>query len=208
MLSGTSRDTNQNVILLQGTVGKVYFGGKGVFGLCRYQSLQMVATTCRLWNKIEFVNHCAADTSSCVEFCMISVQRACSFGCGPRNYFLATFDEIDTSDDVKYCKIESLHLRICLMYDHSGITTFFENTFDIYDDEEALERYRGVAFPEACSGERLLIPSDSEIETHHLEAILQRPTFLIAIWTSDGRAVTPLPWYASFLLLNSFATSD
>ena len=205
-LASTSKDTNQNVILLRGAVGKYYFGAEGVFGLCRYQSLQMVATTCRLWNKIEFVNQCEADTLMCVELCITNMQRSCFFAGAPRQCFFATFDGIDMSGDERYCLIDSLRLKVCIIHDRAGIMIFFDNMYSLYDDAfeplstKLLNKYRGVAFPQACRCQPLLIPSKSEIETHHLEAIQHRPTFLIAIWKSDGATITPLPSYGDILL--------
>ena len=64
---------------------------------------------------------------------------------------------------------------------------------DDEDEERLMDPYQGVAFPVACHCGPILIPSDSEIGTHHLEAIRHRPTFLIAIWKRDGTEVTPVP---------------
>ena len=199
-LAGGSKATTQTIKLLRDTTGDFYFGSEGAFGLCRYQSLQMVATSCRLRNKIEFVDKCQADTPPCVEFCVTSVQRVSFFAGAPRKYFLATIDTFGRLD-ARYRLIDSLRLRICLVYDRSGIMTFFEDIYGMYGDEDpVLNQYQGVAFPVACSCEPLFIPSDSPIEAQHLEAIISRPTFLIAIWKSDGTAVTPLPRYRERLL--------
>ena len=199
-LAQASKATNQSIRLLRDTPGAVYFGREGAFGLCRHQSLKMVATSCRLRNKIEFVDKCQADTPLCVEFCVTNVQRASFFAGAPRKYFLATIDTFGRLD-ARYRLIDSLRLRICLVYDRSGIMTFFEDIYGMYGDEDpVLNQYQGVAFPVACSCEPLFIPSDSPIEAQHLEAIISRPTFLIAIWKSDGTAVTPLPRYRERLL--------
>ena len=113
---------------------------------------------------------------------------------------LATLDEIEWSGGVTSCFITSLRLKICIIYGRSDIMLFFDNMYSLHDDDDfgplpskVLGEYRGVAFPQACGCEPLLIPSDSQIETHHLEAIQQRPTFLIAIWKSDGTSITALP---------------
>ena len=199
-LANTSKATNHTIKLLHGTGGKLYFGAEGVFGLCRYQSLHKVATSCRVWNKIEFIDHCQAETSRCVEFCVTSVQRASFFAGFPTKYFLASID-IPECCDVSYCLIESLHLKICLIYDHSCVMILFEDFYSMYDEEDVLlDQYQGIAFSEACNCEPLLIPSDSPVEGQHLQAIKSRPTFVIAIWRTDGTAVTPLPRYTERLL--------
>ena len=198
-LAGTNKATNHTIELLHGTGGKFYFGAKCVFGLCRRQSLNMVAASCRLWNKIEFIDNCQAETSNLLEFCVTSVQRASLLAGAPRKYFLATIN-IPEFRDVSYCLIESLHLRICLIYDRSGVMTLFEDFYSMYDEDDfLLDDYQGIAIPEACSCEPLLIPSDSPMEAQHLNAIQGRPIFLIAIWKTDCTAVTALPRYTERL---------
>ena len=196
-LAGASKATNQSIKLLRGTPGALYFGSEGAFGLCRYQSLQMVATSCRLRNKIYFLDRCQADTSHCVEFIVTSVQRACFLAGAPRDYFLATMDTTKLIRQRWHCLIPSLHLNICMKASFNGwdARTWFEDMFNIYDEKDpALCYYRGLAFPVACGLEPFLIPSAVNIEPHHLHAINHCPTFFIVIWKSNGTAVTPVEY--------------
>ena len=148
--------------------------------------------SCRLWNKIEFIDHCRVETSRCLEFCATSVQRASLFAGSPTKYFLATID-MPEFRNMSYCLIESLHLTICLIYNRAHVMTLFEDFYGMCDEEDSwLDQYQGIAFPEACNCEPLLIPSDSRVGEQHLKEIQSRPTFLIAIWKIDGTAVTPL----------------
>ena len=205
-LAEASKDTNQTIKLLRGTTGTVYFGSEGPFGLCRYQSLKMVATSCRLRNKIEFVDQCQTDTSHCVECIVSSVQRECLLAGAPRKYVLATIDK-ELPFRKRYCVIPSLRLKIYIRIyfrEHDSTTrrvrTWFEDKFSIYDETKPqIRHYRGLAFPVACSCDPLLIPSENQIEEHHLQAILHRSTFLIAIWKNDSTAVTPVEYSQSQL---------
>ena len=127
-LAGASKAANQTIKLLRDTTGDFYFGSEGAFGLCRYQSLQMVATSCRLRNKIDFVDQCEADTSHCVEFIVTSVQRACFLAGAPRKYVLATIDvhaslhrlqdraslRCFLAQAPRHCVIPSLQLKLCM----------------------------------------------------------------------------------------------
>ena len=181
-LAGASRATNHTIKLLRGTNGAFYFGSEGSFGLCRYQSLQMVATSCRLRNKIEFVDQCEANTSHCVEFIVTSIQRACFLAGAPRKYVLATVDvhaslhrlqdraslRCFLAQAPRHCVIPSLQLKLCMLtfFDGSGMKTWFEDMHRIYDEEDPkLRKYRGLAFPVACRCEPLLIPSHRRIKT-------------------------------------------
>ena len=195
-LAKASKDTNHTIKLLHGTTGPVYFGSGGAFGLCRYQSLQMVATSCRLQNKIEFVYQCRAYTSHRVEFIVTSIQRACLLAGAPRKYVLATID-VQSFLRRRDCVIPSLSLKICMLtyFNNSYMRTWFEDMYSTYDEEEPeLRQYRGLAFPVACSCEPLLIPFQCEIEARHLQAVHRCPTFLIAIWKDDGTAVTQVEY--------------
>ena len=191
-LAGASKATIQTIKLLRGTTGAFYFGSTGAFGLCRYQSLQMVATSCRLRNKIDFVDQCQADTSHCVEFIVTSVQRACFLAGAPRKYVLATIDKRNIQRG-QYCVIPSLRLKIYMLiaFNGCGVMIRFEDMYGLYSHKTTeLREYRGLAFPVACSSEPLIIPSTVRMQAHHWNAIHHCPTFLIAIWKNDGRAVT------------------
>ena len=196
--AGASPSTNQTIKLLRGTTGAFYFGSEGAFGLCRYQSLQMVATSCRLRSKIEFVDQCQADTSHCVEFIVTSVQRACFLAGAPRKFILATIDQREFLRG-RYCVVPSLRLKICMLlgftaFNGWGVRTWFENMCSMHNDKTAtLRQYRGLAFPVACSSEPLHIPSVVRMQAQHVHDMNHRPTFLIAIWKSDGTNITPLP---------------
>ena len=201
-LAGASKATNQTIKLLRDTTGDFYFGREGAFGLCRYQSLQMVATSCRLQKKNEFVDHCRACTSRRVEFIVTSVQRACFLAGAPRKYVFVTINERRRLRD-QHCIIPSLSLKICLLphFNDCSMRTWFEDMYSIYDDEEPeLRQYRGLAFPAACSCEPLLIPSQCQIEAHHLQAIHHSPTFLIVIWKNESTAVTPVEYWHDLCL--------
>ena len=53
-----------------------------------------------------------------------------------------------------------------------------------------LAPYEGIAVSTTCKCRPISIPSDSDLESHDMEAMERRPTFVVAVWKSDGTAVT------------------
>ena len=114
-----------------------------------------------------------------------------------------TLDQTDEGGVERYRFVESLGLKICMMFGSSGINAFFErqpwleyegmNEWDEEREQRFLRKYQGMAFPIACGCQPLLIPAEQYLEAHHLEAIQHLPTFLIAVWKSDGTAVYAPP---------------
>ena len=198
---GASKAARLSISLLHGTAGAVYFGREGIYGLWRHLSLQMVSASCLMWRKLEFIDDCKFHTPELVELCVAAMQKASFYANAQSKYFLVTIDQTEaTGDDYRFAFIPSLGFCICLMYDSSGVMTYFqrrewEQDSDEESEKELLAPYQGIAVLATNNGEPLRIPSDSDIESSVLEAMRHRPTFVVVIWKRDGTAVTQVPHY-------------
>ena len=88
---GVCKAARQSVDVMRGTAGAIYFGGERIDGLWRFQSPKMVARSCCMWSKIEFLDDCKAVTPAGVELCVSAVAQASFYANTQAKYFFVRF---------------------------------------------------------------------------------------------------------------------
>ena len=203
-----------SIALLHGSAGAMYFGAEGIYGLWRHLSPRMVATSCRMWSKLQFTN-CRLETPELVEDYITAMEKATKstdrITCD-RHYFLINIDQDGLYFDGYYydgyyAHIPSLNVCIWLIYSEveDGLNMFFaRRPEDEFEDEvkemDYMRQFKGIGFlvpRHSVKSKPIPIPSSvnddqfnpficQPIESATLEVMRHRPTFVVVIWRDDA----------------------